>query len=479
MNEQTCAIPQLANDEVERYVLGVMITYNEFYHQYAALLSPDLFYSAKNARLFTAVRSLLDGGGAADMSVVAVWFMQHPDPQNPDVVYIMDCTNSVYQTATFGQSVDILTDLRMRRELRTLALKMMQASCDMSIPVASLQQKVSKIQELDKPKKLKDKSLEQANRELTEMINKARSGERPQNIYTTGFSHIDEIFAFSATELEIIAAETAMGKSVLCSNVAVNMARQGTPCYYISLEMRSVHMAARINAPLAKVSASKMMKHPESLTPEELHGLEDAQKITSQLPVLFDEDVALTPESVIRSIRDKAKRGYKVFFVDYVQQLVQNVEEGSAEQLLGAFIRKLKNLAMELDVCIVAVSQLNRDKLNPRPTLSRLRGSGQLEETANNILFIWRPTARGLHFSPAIQDEENRAEFIVGKARDASSTSFYMGFDGRLTTFYDLDKQPYFNKPNKSNNINTDYTTRNYGTSQQSGGASEDNALPF
>lgn len=471
MNEYS--IPQLNDDSIEGYVLGVMLTYNEFYHQYSSLLHGGLFYNAKHGRLFTAIKTVIEQDGAVDMNTVTVWLMRHPDPCNLQVGEILAIADMAVSTVTFGQSVDILTDMEIRRGMRNLGAKVLQASADMSISIASIQKDIDGINELGRPKKLKDKSLAQANDELRDLINKARRGERPQNIFLTGFTHIDEIFSFSATELEIIAAETAMGKSVLCSNIAVNMARQGIPCYYISLEMRSTHMAARINAPLSKVSASKMMKHPEDLSAGELRDIEEAQKITSALPILFDEDVSLSPESVVRSIRDKARRGYKVFFVDYVQQLVQNTDEGKAEQMLGAFIRKLKNLAMELGVCVIAVSQLNRDKLNPRPMLSRLRGSGQLEETANNILFIWRPAARGLHFSPAISDEENRAEFIVGKARDAAATSFYMGFDGRLTMFYDLDAQPYFNKPEKTGTT----TARNYGTDRRNDGGNEN--LPF
>lgn len=474
MNEYVT--PQLSDDGMEQYVLGVILSYNEFYHQYADILCPELFVGAKNWRLFNIIKEIVDGGGVADIYSVTVWTMKHPDCNNPDAAYLMGCTERATVTSAFGQNVDSLAEMRTRRDLQALGMRIVQASTDMSIPLSELQNKAAEIQERGKPKKLKDKSLQQANQDLRDMIVKARSGESPANVFKSGFKLLDEIFAFSTTELEIIAAETSMGKSVLCANIAVNMAKNGTPCYYISLEMRSTHLAARINAPLAKVSASKMMKHPESLTSEDLRELEEAQKETSQLPILFDEDVSLSPESVVRAIRDKAKRNYKVFFVDYVQQLVQNVDESNSERILGAFIRKLKNLAMELDICIFAVSQLNRDKLNPRPQRSRLRGSGQLEETANNILLIWRPTAIGMTFqgNPFLNPEE-RAEFIVGKARDASTGSFYMGFDGRLTTFYDLERQPDINKTEKPQD---NKKTRNYETKQQQSDISDPN-LPF
>lgn len=473
MNEYV--IPQLNDDALEQYVLGIVLTYNEYYHQYSNILCQELFYNAKNERIFNIIKDIIDSGGAADIYTVSVWVMKHPGPDNPDAAYLMGCTDKATIASTFGQIVEALAEMRVRRDLRALGLNIVQASTDMSVSISELQETASKIQEQGKPQKLKDKSLQQANDDLRDMIVKARSGERPADIFMTGFKQIDETFAFSATELEIIAAETAMGKSILCSNIAVNMARNGTPCYYISLEMRSTHMAARINAPIADVSASKMIKHPESLTSEELREIEEAQKSTSQLPILFDEDVALSPESVVRAIRDKAKRNYKVFFIDYVQQLVQNVDDNSTEKLLGGFIRKLKNLAMELNICIFAVSQLSRDKINPRPQINRLRGSGQLEETANNILFIWRPTARGLSFSGvSFINPDERAEFIVGKARDASVSSFYMGFDGRLTTFYDLEKQP----GNSSSNEKEKSKTRDYETKQIQTGI-EDPNLPF
>lgn len=477
MNEY--ATPQLSSDEVEKHVLGVILSFNEFYHQYANILCEELFYIPKHTRIFQAIREQVALNGASDVVTVMTWLMQHPSTLNPDTAYLADVVAYGGITATFAQNVNTLCELRIRRGFRELSLRLQQASVDMSIPIAEIQKQATRLLDMDtKNSKPRDKSLQQANEDLRKMIVQARSGERPANVFPTGFRLIDELFAFATTELEIIAAESGVGKSIMCINMAVNMAKHNIPCYYISLEMRSTHLAARILAPLAGVSASKMTKHATSLSTDELRAMEQAQNETNTLPILFDEDVVSSPLGVIRNIREKAKRGYKVFYIDYIQQLVQGLDESNTEKALGNFARDLKNLAMELDICIIAVSQLNRDRLSPRPNKNRIRGSGQIVEAANSILFIYRPTTNGLHFVPKIDDEENRAEIIVGKARDMGETSFYMGFDGRLTRFYDLDAQPNFNKPSSATYSNNPTPiVRDYGTQQQNDAEADD--TPF
>lgn len=471
----------LFSNETEKSVLGVLLNVNECYYRYADILREELFHVGMNARIFKAIKEQMETKGASDLSTVLDWMQRHPDQSNPDYMYLSEVFSMFSTSATFGQNVEALDDMRIRRGFRDFSFKLQQASVDMSVTIAEIQRRVSTLLDIGSDKDAaKDKTMEQANEELREMIVQARSGEKPPNIFYTGLTHIDDVFAFSATELEIVAAETGMGKSILCKDMAVGMARRGTWVYYISLEMKSAHMAARVNAPLAKVSASKVMKHPESLTSDELRQYEEAQKETSRLPILFDENVTKTPESVIRSIRDKAKRGYKVFYVDYIQQTLQTSDEDNVERALSSFIRNLKNLAMELDVCVIVVSQLNRDKLNPRPTLARLRGSGQLEETANSILFIWRPTERGLNFiDKDIDGAEGKAEIIVGKARDAGRQSFYMGFCGQYTYFYELDEQPIQAKVRTGykKNDNKDGKTDTGGAKQAL--AEQDSSLPF
>lgn len=436
-------IQALNSEEIEKSVLGVMMINNEYYYQYANLLCEELFYTPKHARIFKAIKEQVEHDGSSDSSTLVAWIFRNPSSLNPEVPYIAEVSECGMITSTFAQNIAALREMWTRRCFREFSFKLQQASIDMSVPIPEIQKQVQRLlyfdEEGDKPK---DKTLEQANDTLRQMIVEARSGGKSTNVFSTGFKKIDEVFAYATTELEVVAAESGVGKSILCINMAVNMARAGIPTYYISLEMRSEHLAARITAPMCKISASRVMKHPESLSSGELRALENAQNELKGIPLLFDESVKSSPLGIIRNIREKAKRGYKVFYVDFIQQLVQGMEDSSTEKALGNFARDLKNLAMELNICIIAVSQLNRDKLNPRPNKNRIRGSGQIVEAANSILFIWRPTTLGLSFSPKQDDEEHKAEIIVGKARDAGDASFFMGFDGQLTTFYDLDEQP-------------------------------------
>lgn len=205
------------------------------------------------------------------------------------------------------------------------------------------------------------------------------------------------------------------------------------------MEMNATQLAARINAPLcqADISSADILYRP--LTLDEIRDFDKAKGNTDTLPVFFDDKSNISFEKIMSSIRRNNKKyGIRAFFIDYLQILNSTQDMSDTERFMGQVARNLKNLAKELDVCIVALSQLSRDKQDPYPRMSRIRASGQIGEAADNVIFIYRPEEYHLTFRhKADLDPDGHAEIIVGKGRNIGTGSFFCSFDKRKTCFMD------------------------------------------
>lgn len=162
--------------------------------------------------------------------------------------------------------------------------------------------------------------------------------------------------------------------------------------------------------------------------------------------MFFDERSTSSLDSIIASIRTLAYRQHiQIAFIDYLQILNVNTKSSlTQEQMLGDAARRLKNLAKELNICVVLLSQLSRDRENPRPTLSRLRGSGQINEASDLTLFVYRPEVYGTRYSypdPFVKvSTQGTAMIDIAKGRNVGTRRFMVAFNAALTTFSDLDQ---------------------------------------
>ena len=160
--------------------------------------------------------------------------------------------------------------------------------------------------------------------------------------------------------------------------------------------MTNDQLMARIMATQSGISSRVIMQ--EALNEEQMKVFGMVEKIARPLPIYFDDTATISIERIIVSIRQLVlKHQVEMVFIDYLQVLQTNEGIGrqTEEQFFGTVARKLKNLAKELDICIVLLSQLSRDKSTTEPTLSRLRGSGQIAEAADMVLLIYRPVMYG------------------------------------------------------------------------------------
>lgn len=259
---------------------------------------------------------------------------------------------------------------------------------------------------------------------------------------TTGFGELDELsLGLGAGELWYIAARPGVGKTALALGMARAVAwTGGRSAIIFSLEMQRRDLGERMLSAASGVNYKLLQKR--ELSAEYYSRAMTAAAELGRLPIAIDDDSALTPSRLrsrarkhftkLRATHAHARPG--IIVVDYVQLMGDDSREGNRNDQLERISRALKLLARELDVTIVALSQLNRpkDRAGGRPTLMDLRGSGALEQDADKVLFIHRDEAEG--------DERGDAELILGKGRNAGTGKVRVTWEPWCVRFVDSNQ---------------------------------------
>lgn len=431
--------PILYSEELEEQVLSNLLNYSELIGQYGEVLSEEMFHNPKHKALYRAIRSVYDEGETPDLPTVGMYLMRNPDSLAPEAWELAKISSTAASSVNFPQNTDTLLDLAKRRKYWALGHRLISAGTDITTEISEIDKEIDTVREenLSASKDVYD--MRAVNEALSLRIQQNCNDERA-NMIPTGFELIDEKGGFQLTDLNVIAGATSQGKSTLAVNMLVNAARKGVAGMMFTLEMTIEQLAARINAPLSGVNSSLMLY--KKLRTDQLRDFEKAKAVSNSLPIYID-DSSTNYEKIKDSIRANAKkRKVKVFFIDYIQILssTRKRQDGDA-QFLETICRELKNLAKELRVCIVVLSQLNRDakESDPRPTLSKIKASSGIEQAADTVIMIYRPGYYGKKhkYRPDL-DADKTSEIIIGKGRNIGTGSGYVGFKPELSQFYDL-----------------------------------------
>lgn len=434
----------IADELCEKVVIGTLLSYTNELIENSDLLCPGLFTSYPCQTIYTLIKGVADRGERVDIISVTAELAK-TKTQGVTAMDIIDLSNHV-AVGGLRQQVLRLVELQRRRELWRIGQQMIQAGIDESEPIETVQ--ASAIQELGDlfaSASTEIQSIAQVATGYTENIVIAnREGRRLQGA-PTGFVMIDQRGGLQPSDLFVIAADSSQGKSSLALNMATNVARNGYPCAYYSMEMTADQLFARILATETGLPSNVLNTRP--LTDEQLSRYEAARAKVARLPLYFDERSTSSLDSILSSIRTMVFRyQIKVAVVDYLQILNVNMKNSNKEQAMADAARRCKNLAKELNICIVLLSQLSRDRDNPQPSMARLRDSGQIAEAADVVLLIYRPEVYGSRYK--YPDElskvstQGTAMLHVCKGRNVGTFRFVVGFNASLTKFYQLDTMP-------------------------------------
>lgn len=431
----------LRSEDTERAVIGTLLRYNEFYRQNADILVSDMFHDEYRI-IFNAAKSLIDKGEAATPVTVAA--VLNDGGNKGDRMEIQRMV-ALSDRDTFVQNVRKLSDYYKRNMARLYFLQSAEDAVKMGVSlddtIASGQKNVMELVGNDGADGITTASM--AMERIKKHALDVREGKVPPGIMT-GFRAFDCNYGIHDDQLVIIAARTGVGKSSLAMNIAVNVARQGVGVAYYSLEMGVEELWARVLSADMGMRALDILHR--KLADFELNRLEKVTQNFAKYPLYIDEDATVKFERLQRSIRTMhQKYGVKLFVVDYLQILKSEKTFENEAISLATMSRELKNIAKELHVAVIALSQMNRAGVK-EGIISKfgLRGSGEIEEGADTVVMIDRPDAdpntKGKKFTGDfswVADTTNKALLILNKGRSTGGSEFLMDFNPEYTLFTD------------------------------------------
>lgn len=440
--DPTGKLPPHDND-LEEAVLGALMLEKDAYMTVCDLLTPDSFYEPRHQMIYAAIQSL--GLNQRPIDMVSVTEQLRVDKTLDKVggpVYITDLSTRVFSAAHVEFHARIVAQKYLARRLISFSSSIEQKAFDESNDVADLLQEAEgKLFEISQTQLKRE--VEQVDTVISlalEQMQIAANSETGLSGLQTGYTDLDKITGgWQNSDLIIIAARPAMGKTAFVLSMAKNMAIDfNIPTAIFTLEMANVQLVKRMLSNIGSITGEQIKSG--QLSPSEWDYLNSKLAGVYGAPLFLDE----TPGLSITELRTKARRlvrehGVKIIMIDYLQLMSAGMRLGSREQEVSTISRSLKELAKELKVPIIALSQLNRStetREDKRPVLSDLRESGAIEQDADMVCFIHRPeyyTRSGE--DAAGNDIRGMAELIIAKHRSGAVGTVNLRFIAKYAKF--------------------------------------------
>ena len=428
----------LADRNCERMVVASLIATPYAIFDVEDILDENCFTDMACREIFKAAAAVNRKGGSVDLVSVSNELEMSKSGVGTPMLAEMVCLSPT--TAELGARARLLRNLSQRREVLKIALAMASeiGSRDNDV-IEVCDRNVQLLNRIFEPSGANVKNLSDAYSEVHDCMIENRDIPEGKIVGSpTGFDFIDRCGGLKSGDLIVVGAETSQGKTSFATALALSAVCAGHGVAFYSLEMSARELAARIASMQSGIPSSHILY--KSLTQDKIDGVDRSMVSVDGAGLYFDVRSNANLDSIAASIRRmKMRRGIKGVVIDYLQLLHIKDARMSREQVVAQCARTLKNLARELDIWIILISQLSRDSHNPVPGMSRLRDSGQIEEAADMVLLIYRP-AEGASFPPPFRDVPTvgRAMVIVGKGRNTGTGSFICGFRAVNTFFFPI-----------------------------------------
>ena len=441
--------------ELEQAVLGALMIDNESLSDAIDSLHAEYFYVTKHQKIFEAIINLFNNTEPVDILTVAEELKRlNAFDKIGGLAYISELTNNVASASNTEFHARIIAEKFIKRSLINISRKISSDAFDDSVDIFDLlnnaEAELFTVTEgtlrksFDKMSSLIKNALDD--------IETLRKKEDGLSGIPSGFTNLDRVTSgWQKSDLIICAARPGMGKTAFALTMARNIAvDHENPIGFFSLEMSSQQLVNRLIASEAELSASKLRKG--DLADHEIVQLHEKIKHLSEAPIFIDDTPALT----IFELRAKARRlvknhNVKIIIIDYLQLMNAGNNTGNREQEISAISRSLKGIAKELQIPVIALSQVNRGVENrtgigsKRPILSDLRESGAIEQDADIVTFIYRPEYYKIYEWDNGDDSRGQGELIIAKHRNGSLKNVRLKFTSEFAKFSDLD---YFDATN-------------------------------
>ena len=426
--------------EAEQSVLGGLLLDNQSWDRIADIITADDFYRREHRLIFNAIATLCEESSPADVVTASEWLERSGELEHAGgLAYLGSLANNTPSAANIVAYAAIVRENSVMRELVRAAGEIGSAAYTPEGRSANelLDFAEKRIMDISE-KGHRRGDFQPLNALLSKAVDRIDTLFRSKSSITgvaTGYTDLDEMTSgLQPSDLVIIAGRPSMGKTSLAMNIAENAAvGNKIPVAVFSMEMPGTQLALRMMASLGRINAHRV--RTGKLDDDDWPRLTSAVSLLNEAPIFIDDSPGLTPmELRARARRLKRENGLGMIIVDYLQlmQSTERNEENRATEISN-ITRALKGLAKELDVPVIAMSQLNRSvesRTDKKPVMSDLRESGAIEQDADVILFIYRDEVYNKD-SPV----KGTADIIIAKQRNGPIGEVRLTFLGEYTRF--------------------------------------------
>jgi len=448
--------------ELEEVVLGALMLEKDAYIAVGDILKPDAFYKESHQEIFKAIQRLAMEEEPIDLLTVSEELKKAKVLDKVGgLVYVSGLTDRVASAAHIEFHARIIAQKYIQRELIRVSTEIQTSAYDEATDVADL---------LDKAQQdvfnVAEGNIKKETTAIKSVVDEAIKGievaaSRPDGMsgVPSGFTALDKITSgWQPSDLVIIAARPSMGKTAFVLSMARNMAvDHKAPIAVFSLEMSSVQLVTRLMSSETELGSEKLRSG--KLNDTEWQQLHKKIKPLVEAPIFIDDTPALSIfELRAKCRRLKAKHDISILVIDYLQLMTAGSDmRGNREQEVSLISRQLKIIAKELNIPVIALSQLNRGVEQrtgdaKKPMLSDLRESGSIEQDADMVLFIHRPERYGILNDSEGNDLRGIADIIIAKHRNGAVGDIQLRFRNELAQFCDLEEISPFS-PIDSGNV--------------------------
>jgi replicative DNA helicase len=465
------------NIEAEQQLLGAILTSNDVYDRISSLVKPEHFFDPVHQRIFERASARIQKNALASPVTLKPFFEEDEGLKElggPSyLVRLAGAAISAYAARDYAQ---MIYDLAVRRELiglgRDIAARAAKVEVD-SEPkdqIIDAEQKLYKLGEQG----VAERGFQSFLKAVTEAVNVANAAyQRDGGLsgISTGLMDLDrKLGGLNPSDLLILAGRPSMGKTSLATNIAFNIAKahrrgrlpdggdgsiEGGVVGFFSLEMSAEQLAARILSEASEIPSEQIRRG--DMTEGEFRRFVEAAKSLESCPLYIDDTPALPISQVAaRARRLKRTHGLDVLIIDYLQLLKGSSKENRVQEV-SEITQGLKAIAKELNIPVIALSQLSRQvesREDKRPQLSDLRESGSIEQDADVVMFVYRDEyykerekpgdhelEKMAQWQSVMEQVHGKAEVIIGKQRHGPIGTVELAFEGQFTRFSNLAKQ--------------------------------------
>jgi replicative DNA helicase len=464
------------NIEAEQQLLGVILTNNDVYDRIAALVRAEHFFDPVHARIFEIAAARIQKNTLA--SPVTLKAFLEDDPGLRELggpSYLARLAGAAISAFAARDYAQMIYDLAVRRELIALGRDISARAAKVDVESEPREQIIEAEQRLYKlgEQGVAERGFQSFLKAVTDAVNVANAAyQRDGGLagISTGLIDLDrKLGGLHPSDLLILAGRPSMGKTSLATNIAFAIARahrrgrlpdgtegavSGGVVGFFSLEMSAEQLAARILSEASEVPSDQIRRG--DMTEAEFRRFVEAAKALESCPLYIDDTPALPISQVAaRARRLKRTHGLDVLIVDYLQLLKGTSKENRVLEV-SEITQGLKAIAKELDIPVIALSQLSRaveNREDKRPQLADLRESGSIEQDADVVMFVYRDEyykerekpgdhelEKMAQWQQVMEQVHGKAEVIIGKQRHGPIGTVELSFEGRFTRFGNLAK---------------------------------------